>query len=63
MLKKLLGHNIANAVGRTAAAWVILVVRQVVAVVEGDLFTRRRVDIRAPLEQFVGEYGFDVFKL
>ncbi|HOC54882.1 MAG TPA: RNA pseudouridine synthase [Verrucomicrobiota bacterium] len=28
-----------------------------------DPFTRRRVDIRAPLEQFVGEYGFDVFKL
>lgn len=28
-----------------------------------DPFTRRRVDIRAPLEQFVGAYGFDVFKL
>lgn len=28
-----------------------------------DPFTRRRVDIRAPVEQFVGEYGFDVFEL
>jgi len=28
-----------------------------------DPFTGRHVDIRAPVEQFVHEYGFDVFKL
>jgi len=27
-----------------------------------DLFTRRRVDIQAPWEPFVSEYGFDVFQ-